>query len=454
MMTRTRYLSRTLRPNFLVMQTVRTLHNRQIDYYDVLGVDKYAELKEIKLAYFKMARKFHPDTNKTVDAKQMFELVAEAYDVLSDEKKKRDYDETGSNSERYGGRSQGPGRQSSDSTYTPEQMYSTIFSTGEWKGETEEMARQDFHVNYAGTDVSREYIANITFEESITGTNVLLNVRVAGTCNKCMGSRSELGYTGNVCPYCEGTGEETIKTGHIVGRKECSYCLGEKIFYKFKCIECEGLGRILYVRPYYVYIPPGTEHGQVMRVEIDNKVLDIPDEDVERERVLYVTASVKDSPFFTREGLDLLSYIRLSPAISILGGTVQYEGLTRSCDLSINVGTSSHTTLVVNQAGVHSYGCSGDHVLQTMIKVPKKLTWRQRRRFLKFAQLESSEYGSIHGVENELDHKYNVNPLTPDKIVNSVIRKAILNKEVLTPWQILVQKYDACIALLQKYNFI
>ena len=444
----------SLRPRFVWFQPVRSFQNRHVDYYEVLGVDKYAEPKEIKLAYFKMARKFHHDTNKTVDAKQMFELVAEAYDVLSDERKKRDYDETGYSSERFGGRSQGPGRQATDSTYTPEQMYSTIFRTGDWKGEAEEMAREDFHVNFAGSDISREYIANVSFEESITGTNVVLMVRVAGTCNKCLGSRSELGYTGNVCPYCEGTGEETVRTGHIVGRKDCSYCLGEKIFIKFKCIECEGLGRILYVRPYYVYIPPGTEHGQVLRFEIDNKALKIPPDEVVRERVVYVTVVVKDSPFFTREGLDLMSYIRLSPAISLLGGSVEYEGLTRCCDLKINVGTSSHATLVINQAGVHSHGCAGDHVLQTLIKVPKKLTWRQRRRFIKFADLDSTEFGSVNGVENELDHKYSVNALVPDKIRNSVLRKTILNREVLTPWQILVNKYDAFIARLNKYGII
>ena len=94
---------------------------------------RHASEKEIKFAYFKMAKKFHPDTNRNLDAKQMFEMIAEAYEVLSDEKRRSEYDETGQNADRFGGRSEGPGRQSSDATYTAEQMYSKIFGSSEGK---------------------------------------------------------------------------------------------------------------------------------------------------------------------------------------------------------------------------------------------------------------------------------------------------------------------------------
>ena len=426
-------LLRTVGRTPVVLHCVRSLHDRYINYYDVLGVHQHAELKEIKMAYFKMAKKFHPDTNKTLDAKQMFELVAEAYDVLSDEKKKAEYDETGQASDRFGGRSHGPGRQSTDSSYTAEQMYSRIFSSDQAAGVEEERAHEDFAISYSGSNVTREYVANVSFEEAVTGTSVLLHVRVAGVCSKCSGSRSELGYTGNVCPYCEGTGEETVRTGHIVGRKECSYCMGEKIFIKFKCLECEGIGRILYDRPYYFNIPPGSEHGQVFRVDIDNSVLGIPEDD--KQRVLYVTLNVKDSPFFEREGMDLVSYVRLSPALALLGGTVEYEGLTRCCDLSIPEGTSSHTTLVIHQAGIHSFGCAGDHVLRTYIKVPKKMGWRQGQAFRRFAVLETLETGTVNGLENEMDHKFTVNVIEPDKSTNMVQSRALNNQEKLSVYE-------------------
>jgi len=445
---------RLLRPHWawLAKPPVRMVQNRVIDYYDVLGVSRYSELKEIKFAYFKMAKKFHPDTNKTLDAKQMFELVAEAYDVLSDEKRRQEYDETGQTAERHGGRAKGPERMSSDSTYTAEQMYSKIFNSKELELE-DEVPHENFATNKLGSDVSREYVANVSFEEAITGTNVLLYIRVAGVCNKCLGSRAEMGYTGNVCPYCEGTGEETTKTGHVVSRRTCSYCNGEKIFFKFKCIECEGIGRILYDRPYYVAIPAGSEHGQVFRFELDSSVLDIPEFEDEKQRVLYVTLSVKDSPYFTRDGMDLRSYVCLSPGLAALGGELEYEGLTRCCDLKIPPGTSSHTALVVNQAGVHGQGYAGDHILRTVIKVPKKLGWWRGRKFRRYAALETPDSGTVNGIPNSLDHKFCVNVMDADKSRNSAVSSSLCNIETLTWYEKVQNNVKEKLRKLAKYDF-
>ena len=410
-----------------VLTFLRALHNRYIDYYEVLGVNRYADIKEIKLGYFKMAKKFHPDSNKTLDAKQMFELVAEAYDVLSDDKRRQDYDDTGQSSERFGGRAHGPARHSTDSTYTAEQMYSKIFNTDQAVSE-DELPHEDFAVSYSGANVSREYVATVHFEEAITGTDLYLNIRVAGTCNKCLGDRAEMGYSGRVCPYCEGTGEETIKTGHVVGRRQCSYCNGEKIFYKYKCLECEGIGRIVYERPYKITIPPGSEHGQVFRFEIDNSLLGIPEEKDAKDRFLYVTLNVKECVFFDRDGMDLISHMRLSPALALLGGNIEYTGLTRVCDLDVSDCTSSHSTLIIHKAGVCTSDYAGDHILKAVIKVPKKLTWRQRRCFLPFASLDLPVNGIVNGVHNELDHKFNVNVVEADEIINTVLKGALFNE--------------------------
>jgi len=422
----------------------RQYHGRDISYYDVLGVKHYADIKEIKLAYFKMAKKFHPDFNKTLDAKQMFELIAEAYDVLSDEKKKREYDETGQVSDRFGGRTgQGPGRQSHDRTYTAEQMYSKIFNTNDNMDTSDEEAHSDFAVNFSGNDVTKEYIVNLTMEESITGTTSYMHIITSGVCNKCMGSRSELGFQSNICPYCEGTGEETIKTGHIVGRRDCSYCNGEKYFIKFKCHECAGVGRILYDIPYYFDIPPGIEHGQVMRVVLDPKKL--PEEALEgvpRERAVYVTINVHSSNFLDREGMDLLSNIRLSPAMAILGGKMDYVGLTAERNLEIKACTSSHTTLVLDEAGVHSHHYKGDHQLTAVIKVPKKLNWWQLRRFRRFAALDTDYSGTINGIPSQLEHKFSFNLVNPTKISNSDVRKCLFNEEKPTITAKILKKYE------------
>jgi len=420
---------------------LRSLHNRDINYYDVLGVDFRSDPKDIKIAYFKMARKFHPDTNKTVDAKQMFELVAEAYDVLSDAERKREYDETGAAFERFGGRAQGPQRQRSDSTYTAEQMYSRIFQSVDTEGEeSNETAGEDFAINFIGADISKEYVLNLSTEQSITGARCLMNVRVSGVCDKCLGNKAEQGYAGRSCPYCEGTGEETIRTGHIVGRKQCSYCNGSKIFYKFKCIECQGIGRRIYSRPYYVDIPAGVVHGQVFKYELEADKLKVPEYDFP-VRFLYVTLNVEESKVFKRDGLDVHSHVRLSPAIALLGGKIEYNGLTRSCDLIVTAGTSSHTTLIIDQAGINlSSGVSGDHVLQSVIRVPKKLGWRQSRLLKRYAQLEVPDNGIVYSVGHQLSHKYSINVLTPDNVRNDILMRSLYSYDKPTLFKQLMKK--------------
>jgi DnaJ-class molecular chaperone len=190
-------------------------HHRAPDYYAILGVAKHAEIKDIKFAYFNMAKKFHPDTNRTLDAKQMFSLVAEAYDVLSDDDRRTKYDETGLSEERFGGTSQGPGRQDTDSTYTAEEMYQTIFGQNAKDSEQQENVHEDFGETHAGRESTREYIVQVTAEEAVVGVRVGVQLRLVGVCDKCRGNRSELGYTGALCPYCEGTGQETVRTGLV-----------------------------------------------------------------------------------------------------------------------------------------------------------------------------------------------------------------------------------------------
>ena len=137
-----------------------------------------------------MAKKFHPDTNKTLDARQVFSLIAEAYDVLSDPKRRAKYDETGLGEEKFGGRSGGPGRQSSDSSYTSEEMYQRIFGDNRARAEAEAgdpgegTVHEDYAETYAGAETTKEYIARISFEEAFLGTTIMIQYKYVGTCLK------------------------------------------------------------------------------------------------------------------------------------------------------------------------------------------------------------------------------------------------------------------------------
>jgi len=386
-------------------------HHRAPDYYSILGVSKHADLKDIKFAYFNMAKKFHPDTNRSLDARQMFSLIAEAYDVLSDSERRSKYDDTGLGEEKYGGTSHGPGRQSTDTTYTAEQMYQKIFGTNSEIPHQEENAHEDFAETHSGSSGSREYIVQVSGREAVTGVRVGLQLRISGICDKCEGSRSELGYTGISCPYCEGTGQETIKTGHITARKTCGYCDGDKIFLKFKCHECHGIGRVMYDVYHPVDVPPGAQHGEVFRVEIDPLYLGkIPGRNEEELQTLFVTVDVAKDDDFTVEGRDIVSTLELSPAQAILGGIAPFISPVRELEIEIKPGTSSHSVVVVAGEGVRApSSLPGDLVLRTAVRVPAKLSWRQTRLARRFAALEQTEAGgSVDGVTSDSDHRLQI----------------------------------------------
>ena len=412
----------------LLIPSSLQLHQAAPDYYTILGVNKNSSLEEIKLSYYNMAKKFHPDTNKTLDARQMFSLIAEAYEVLSDEERRAGYDETGLGEEQFGGRSSGPGRQQGDNTYTSEQMYQKIFGAeGKGVGEGEGGDGQA-HINYAathsGSESSREYIAQITFDEAFLGTSLGIQVRCVGVCDKCQGSRSELGYTGNICPYCEGTGEETVRTGHITARKTCTYCEGSRIFIKFKCLECEGMGRKMYDKPFTLEIPPGTEHGQVFRMELDPRELGLPESDWDIKQWLWVTISVGESEHFSLDDRDLETSLELSPALAVLGGTMLVKTPARRLQVKVEERTGSHSVIIVAGEGLRAPDTlAGDLVLRTAIRVPTSLSWRQARIIRRFARLETLEGGVVDGIPSMSDHKLEMNVVEADKIVNTVVKK-------------------------------
>lgn len=408
----------------------RSIHHQAPDYYGILGVSKHAEIKDIKFAYYNMAKKFHPDNNQTLDARQVFSLVAEAYEVLSDQERRSKYDETGLSEQKFGGTSTGPGRQASDSSYTAEHMYQTIFGSGAKDDGFREEVHTDYASTHSGSEATREFIVQVSAEEAILGTKVIVQLCIVAVCDKCQGSRSEMGYTGNICPYCEGTGKETVRTGHITARKTCTYCNGEKIFIKFKCLECEGLGKRTYDAPYPVIIPAGTRHGEVFRLELDQEKLNVPEAGREEDfQSLYITVSVGKSESFSVDGIDLVTNLELSPAMALLGGKACVSTPGKDMTVDVESGTSSHVTFVVPDEGVRPMDClPGDLVLKTCIRVPLVLSRKQTRIARKFAYLETKEGyedGLIEGIDGPTDHKLRVNLVTADKVSNFVVREEV-----------------------------
>ncbi|GAB0086175.1 Protein tumorous imaginal discs, mitochondrial [Sergentomyia squamirostris] len=246
------------------------------NYYEVLGVAKGSSAKDIKKAYYELAKKYHPDTNKDdPNASKKFQEVSEAYEVLSDDTKRREYDTFGQTSEqmgREGTGGHGPQGFSQHwqfrSTIDPEELFRKIFGEGAFRAGHDDFAESQF-----GFGAAQEIIMKLTFAQAARGVHKDIDVNVVDTCPKCRGSRCEPGTKPGRCQYCNGTGMETISTGPFVMRSTCRYCQGTRQYIKFPCNECDAKGQTVQRRRITVPVPAGVEDGQTVRMSVGNKEL-------------------------------------------------------------------------------------------------------------------------------------------------------------------------------------
>lgn len=216
-----------------------------------MNVSKNSSAKEIKKAYYQLAKQYHPDTNKDdPNANKKFQEVSEAYEILSDDTKRKEYDTFGHTSEqmgRQGGPSPGgPGGHHHGfnqnwqfrSTVDPEELFRKIFGDANFKSEFNDFAESQF-----GFGGAQEITMNLTFSQAARGVNKDVQLNIVDTCPKCGGTRCELGTKSSKCQYCHGSGMETISTGPFVMRSTCRYCSGTGQYIKYPCLECEGKGQ-------------------------------------------------------------------------------------------------------------------------------------------------------------------------------------------------------------------
>ncbi|CAG4961020.1 unnamed protein product [Colias eurytheme] len=365
------------------------------DYYKVLGVSKNASAKDIKKAYYQLAKKYHPDANKSdPDAPKKFQEVSEAYEILSDENKRKQYDTYGTTSDQMGDMG-GPGGTDGfthqwqyKSTIDPEELFRKIFGDAGFKSE----AFGDFAESKFGYGAAQEVIINLRFTEAARGVNKDININVVDICPKCQGSRCELGTKAIKCTYCNGTGMETFSRGPFVMRSTCRHCHGTRMLIKFPCVECEGKGSSVQRKKITVPVPAGVEDGQTVRMSVGSNEI-------------FVTFKVESSNYFRRDGPDVHTDCTISVSQAILGGTVRIQGLYEDHTLQIVPGTSSHSTIRLSRKGMkrvsqHGYG---DHYVHIKIQVPKTLSDKQKALMYAFAELEEDTPGQIHGVSFDRD---------------------------------------------------
>uniref|UniRef100_A0A4W3HTV8 DnaJ homolog subfamily A member 3, mitochondrial n=1 Tax=Callorhinchus milii TaxID=7868 RepID=A0A4W3HTV8_CALMI len=361
--------------SFLINQAVT-----KRDYYEVLGIPRSSTQREIKKAYYQLAKKYHPDTNKEdPKAKEKFSLVAEAYEVLSDEAKRKQYDTYGTTGFDAGTAGQHHYWQSGPSM-DPEELFKRIF--GEFSGSR----FGDFSNMF---DQPQEYIMELTFIQAAKGVNKEMIVNLEDTCQRCDGKGHEPGTKIQHCHYCNGTGMETLNTGPFVMRSTCRRCGGRGSIVITPCVLCRGSGQSKQRKTLVVPVPAGVEDGQTVRMPVGKKEI-------------FITFRVQKSTTFRREGADIHSNLFISVAQAVLGGTARTQGLHDTINITIPQGIQMDQKIRLSGKGipkVNSYGY-GDHYIHIKVKIPKQLSDRQRTLMLAYAEDEGEVEGTVNGVTN------------------------------------------------------
>ncbi|KAJ8028781.1 DnaJ-like subfamily A member 3, mitochondrial [Holothuria leucospilota] len=359
------------------------------DFYKILGVPKTASQKEIKKAYYELAKKYHPDKNKGDEtAAKKFAEVAEAYETLGDDARRQEYDTYGQSG--FGGATGGPGGfqgQWQQTNIDPEELFRRIFGNNAFNpgGSFEESIFGNF-------GNSHEVMMDLTFSEAARGVNKEINIRIEDTCERCKGARAEPGTKVTKCHRCNGTGQETVNTGPFVMRTTCRQCRGMRVIVTVPCINCRASGTTMQRKKVMVPVPAGVSDGQTVRMPVGS-------------RELFITFRVAKSNTFRRDGADVHSDAVVSFTQAALGGTVRLKGIYDTITLNIPSGTQSHDRIRLPGKGISRVNSSGygDHYVHVKIQVPKKLTQKQKSLLMAFAEEESGVPGTVNGLSKTQD---------------------------------------------------
>jgi molecular chaperone DnaJ len=361
------------------------------DYYKILGVEKNATKEEIKKAYKKLAKKYHPDLNKSSDATEKFKEINEAAAVLADDQKRTQYDQYGTTADQFKGFE---GFDFSDvmsdigSSFDFDSIFESFFGGGFGARRRRGPRR--------GADL--RYDLEITLEEAAKGATKHIVIPRLEQCTKCHGSGAESEADIVNCPECNGSGAQrrTQRTpfGIFSTTTTCGKCRGQGKYIKKECVVCDGTGVVKKTRKLEIKVPAGAEEGTNLRVvkegEAGEKGAEAGD--------LYVIIYVKPHDIFERHGDDIYVKIHIPFTVAALGGEVEVPTLDEKAKLKIPAGTQNNTIFRMKGKGIpylHGHGCGNENV-EVIIEVPEKLSKRQKE-LLKEFEKESKKKKGIFG---------------------------------------------------------
>jgi molecular chaperone DnaJ len=334
------------------------------DYYEVLGVEKGADDKEIKKAYKRLAMKYHPDRTQGDKAmEEKFKEVQEAYEILSDDQKRAAYDNYG-----HAGvdPNRGGGGGGADFNDIFGDVFGDIFGGGRRGGGQSRAQR--------GSDL--RYNLELNLEDAVRGKSVEIKVPTWVSCDVCDGSGAKKGTQAKSCPTCHGAGQVTMRQGFFAVQQTCPTCSGRGKIIPDPCTKCHGDGRVEKTKTLSVKIPAGVDTGDRIRLAGEGEAgqFGAPAGD------LYVQVHVKEHPIFVRDGNNLYCDVPISFSIAALGGEIDVPTLDGRVKLKIPAETQTEKMFRLRGKGVQSVrgGGVGDLVCKVVVETPVNLSDKQK----------------------------------------------------------------------------
>lgn len=362
------------------------------DYYEVLGVQRDAGAEEMKKAYRRLAREYHPDANPdNPQAEQKFKELAEAYSVLSDPQKRRDYDTFGTAKSPFG-----PGGAAG---FDPFDLFSSLFGNADAFG----FGGQRRGSRSRGNDLVVDL--EVTLEEVVRGASKTVTIRNLQACERCGGSGSEPGTSPTRCSRCAGSGSvravQRSILGNVMTSFTCPQCHGSGEEIANPCQECHGDGRTERLDEVSFDVPPGVEDGSQFRLTGRGEA----GQRGARAGDLYVRVSVREDERFRRRGNDVVAAVTVSYAQAALGATLELETLEGPVELRVPAGTQPGATLRIRGRGIPLLGRPtgrGDLLVQVQLEVPTHLSSEEEELVRRLAQLRGEPVGDSAGVMGKI----------------------------------------------------
>lgn len=359
------------------------------DYYEVLGVDKNSSASDIKKAYRKLVKKYHPDVNKEADAEEKFKEVQEAYEVLSDDSKRSAYDQfghagtAGFNPGSSGGYTDFNG----SAPFDMGDIFNTFFGGGMpgGMGGGFDFGGEGRHVDNSGSDI--RYRISLSFDEAMKGGDFKLKVGKEDRCDKCNGSGSESGKK-KVCPVCKGAGQSQQVRNTVFGQIAimgvCQNCGGTGSVIEDPCSKCEGSGLKYVEEEISIKVPAGAYEGMILRFRGGGNA----GKNGGAAGDLYIEVNVEASSKFERRGNNIYTDLEIPVFSAVLGDVVKVETIFEEVKLKIPKGTQPGTIFKLKGKGaplLNSPKERGDHYVRVRIEIPRRLSraekelWEQLR---------------------------------------------------------------------------